>query len=268
MRAFDVVYLRFLREIVLPNINDPNGILFQTRPTFRCHIAGGGAPTGRLHCDAEYGHQSAEINYWLPLTQATGTNSLYAESQPGKGDFSPFELQYGECQRFWGARCMHYTEANDTDITRVSIDFRVVPRSEHVPDESRPDGLKWKRLGLTRPESGVEFVHAALSDALSKRTSNRPDFNATELQALGVEEGSLRFEHFVQSTDGWYFSPLGYRFEIGGFYGVMEADGKVRVPQDHDEFVPQPKCLGPGVSSATAAAAAEEEDEEVVLSLF
>jgi hypothetical protein len=71
----------------------------------------------------------------------------------------------------------------------------------------------------------------------------------------------------VQSTDGWYFSPLGYRFEIGGFYGVMEADGKVRVPQDHDEFVPQPKCLGPGVSSATAAAAAEE-DEEVVLSLF
>jgi hypothetical protein len=31
--------------------------------------------------------------------------------------------------RFNGNRCRHYTEANSTDSTRVSFDFRVIPRS-------------------------------------------------------------------------------------------------------------------------------------------
>ena len=51
---------------------------------------------------------------------------------PGAADFAPFELDYGQVMRFWGAQCMHYTQANETDITRVSFDFRVAPRSCHV----------------------------------------------------------------------------------------------------------------------------------------
>ena len=31
--------------------------------------------------------------------------------------------------RFWGAQCMHHTRPNETERTRVSVDFRVVPRS-------------------------------------------------------------------------------------------------------------------------------------------
>lgn len=117
---FNAVYLRFLREVVLPHIGDPQGMLFQRGPTFRCHVAGGGAPTGRRHCDADYGHQPAEINFWLPLTRVHESNGLYAESAPGVGDFAPFALVYGECQRFWGAMCTHYTLANETDYTRAS----------------------------------------------------------------------------------------------------------------------------------------------------
>jgi hypothetical protein len=64
----------------------------------------------------------------VPLTTAAGTNSLYAESSPGRGDFTPFALGYGTIQRFWGAACAHHTVANETS-TRVSFDFRVVPRS-------------------------------------------------------------------------------------------------------------------------------------------
>ena len=130
--AFDAAYVDFVRDVVLPNLADPRGILFQRRPTFRCHLAGGGVPTGRPHCDSEYGHQHGELNFWLPLTRASGSNSLYAESAPGLADFASFELEYGECQRFWGARCLHFTKANETSRTRVSFDFRVVPRSCHV----------------------------------------------------------------------------------------------------------------------------------------
>ncbi len=126
---FKEVYHSFLRDVVLKDIGDPRGILFQRDPTFRCHVTGGGAPTGRQHCDSEYGHQTTELNYWLPLTRVSGSNSLYAESAPGAGDFAPFEARYGEVVRFWGASCEHYTTANESGRTRVSLDFRVVPRS-------------------------------------------------------------------------------------------------------------------------------------------
>jgi len=38
----------------------------QRIPTFRCHLSGTGA-MGLVHCDADYGHQPSEINFWLPL---------------------------------------------------------------------------------------------------------------------------------------------------------------------------------------------------------
>jgi hypothetical protein len=132
--AFDAVFLQFVRDVVLPDVGDPKGILFQRAPTFRCHVAGGTEPTGKVHRDIQYGHSSWEINYWLPLTRTKGSNSLYCESSPGLGDYEPFELQYGECQRFWGSQCTHHTLANETEATRVSIDFRVAPRSCHRGD--------------------------------------------------------------------------------------------------------------------------------------
>ena len=39
-------------------------------------------------------------------------------------------------QLFWGAQCVHYTQANETDVTRVSIDFRIAPRSIFLDAES------------------------------------------------------------------------------------------------------------------------------------
>ena len=45
--------------------------------------------------------------------------------------------------RFYGNQCVHYTLANETDTTRVSLDFRVVPSPVFDPDppNSRgPDG--------------------------------------------------------------------------------------------------------------------------------
>ena len=54
--AFNAAYLEFLRAVVVPHIGDPRGILFQRRPTFRCHVAHSGEATGVPHRDADYGH--------------------------------------------------------------------------------------------------------------------------------------------------------------------------------------------------------------------
>jgi hypothetical protein len=39
----------------------------------------------------------AEVNFWVPLTRVFGTNTLFVESAPGRGDFRPVELGYGAC---------------------------------------------------------------------------------------------------------------------------------------------------------------------------
>ena len=103
------------------------------------------------HCDSFYGHQPGQINFWLPLTRSFGSNSLYSESEPGKRDFHSFDCNLNllnnnqsannegkmtmidtgnnvtEMMRFYGNECVHFTEANRTEITRVSLDFRIVP---------------------------------------------------------------------------------------------------------------------------------------------
>ena len=56
----------------------------------------------------------------------------------------------GQCVLFWGNQCLHYTLPNDTDTTRVSIDFRVVPKSYYqtvYKDCLRLDGQpRWSQL--------------------------------------------------------------------------------------------------------------------------
>jgi hypothetical protein len=84
------------------------------------------------HCDADYHHQQNEINFWLPLTRSFGNNTLWSESAPGRQDFHPFELEVGEMMQFWGNQCTHYTVPNDTDHTRITVDFRVIPLPQYA----------------------------------------------------------------------------------------------------------------------------------------
>ena len=63
------------------------------------------------HIDAMYGHQPSQVNFWLPLHEAdgsvNGTNSLFSESFPGRGDFRSFDLNRGEAMHFYGNQCLH-----------------------------------------------------------------------------------------------------------------------------------------------------------------
>jgi hypothetical protein len=146
------VYRRFVKESVLPFLADETGeteFLVQREPSVRVHLpnntalgkrtgeaAGKDRPIG-MHCDADYNHPANEINFILTLTGQAGTNSFYVESAPGKGDFVPVELKYGELFRFYGNRCRHYNRVNQTGDTRISLDFRVIPGTVVHPAAAR-----------------------------------------------------------------------------------------------------------------------------------
>lgn len=124
------VYRQFMQEVIGPLCTrkaiSPN-VVYQSPPTTRV-VLPGGRPTISMHSDSDYvGHQSGEINFWLPLTNVWGSNSLWLESKPNLGDFEPIQLEYGEVLRFDGYECRHYTVPNETDVCRVSFDFRAIP---------------------------------------------------------------------------------------------------------------------------------------------
>jgi hypothetical protein len=132
------LYKRLVQECILPALKEETGegeFLVQREPSFRVHLPNNTA-LGRLpaddekiglHCDADYNHPEDEINFVLTITGQYATNSFYVESQPGKGDYFPILLNYGEIFRFYGNRCRHYNRVNKTGVTRISLDFRVIP---------------------------------------------------------------------------------------------------------------------------------------------
>eukprot|EP00040_Diaphanoeca_grandis_P003280 m.24485 g.24485 ORF g.24485 m.24485 type:complete len:290 (-) comp14619_c0_seq1:93-962(-) len=139
------LYRRFVTEVVGKTVREQlpqtatlyvqHQPVLRIAPPSRNHI-------GKRHCDADYGHQQGQLNFWLPLVPVDGANTLWCESTPGLGDFAPFVCGYGECVRFYGNACRHYTMPNTTNTTRVSLDFRVVPdvAFEPDPDVSRKGG--------------------------------------------------------------------------------------------------------------------------------
>ncbi|KAL7472852.1 hypothetical protein ACHAXS_013224 [Conticribra weissflogii] len=87
------------------------------------------------HCDMADGHSIGNISFHIPLTSSFGTNALYVESRPGREDWHPLMSKSGPGLgfQFDGARCLHFTLNNDTNVTRVSLDFRIaITRASHV----------------------------------------------------------------------------------------------------------------------------------------
>lgn len=118
--------------------------LYQKIPTFRVHLPGNVA-TGGFHRDADYNHDEAELNYLVPLTSMYGTNSVWLESAVGKRDFHPVRMSVGEVLKFHGACLEHGSVSNDTGRTRVSFDFRVLPKTAY------------RETGKRTINKGVEF---------------------------------------------------------------------------------------------------------------
>ena len=170
-------YLGFLREVVMPRFPDARGLLYQREPNLRCHLPGTGRQLVLRHCDADYHHQPNEINIWVPCTACYGTNALWVESAPGRADYHPIEMQVGEFLQFYGHQCDHFTFPNDTEHTRLSLDFRVVPCShflERYDSSHHPNG---------RPRFGQDAFFALLEPTSSAIPSSAHPLDAGEAAA-------------------------------------------------------------------------------------
>jgi len=107
------------------------------------------------HADVAYGHHPMSTNFYVLLTDLAALESsaaLFLESQPGLEDWHPIlgcydrdggddidnspvisgddrntTLHNNAITHFAGAVCAHWTTENNTDMTRVSLDFRLLP---------------------------------------------------------------------------------------------------------------------------------------------
>lgn len=139
---FAEVYVSFIKDIIAPRYNQE--LLYQKFPTFRVHQPENLGTFG-WHKDSDYNHNPREVNYYLPITRGYDTNTIWHESAPGREDFSPMTVEYGEVIEWDGANCKHGTKINGTDDTRISFDFRVLTLKhyhEFKPKDSMTRGSK------------------------------------------------------------------------------------------------------------------------------
>ena len=136
-KTFDFIYKKFLEDMIKPRYNEE--IVYQKIPTFRVHLPGN-VSVGEFHKDkhyrnVEWAEKVKETNYYLPLTKAYGTNTIWAESKEDLGDYKPFKTEYGECIEWNASNLSHGNKDNLTTKTRVSFDFRVIPKSRYMDSD-------------------------------------------------------------------------------------------------------------------------------------
>tara|TARA_R110000868_G_scaffold18531_8_gene81339 strand:+ start:2746 stop:3387 length:642 start_codon:yes stop_codon:yes gene_type:complete len=117
-------YKSFVKHLSAMHYPDKK-IIFQRRPTFRVH-APNNLAVAAWHKDKLYNHSPDEINVFLPMTDAFDTNTLWVESTEDKGDYSPMNAKYGEYVIWDGANLNHGNKKNETKVSRVSCDFRII----------------------------------------------------------------------------------------------------------------------------------------------
>lgn len=134
---FLTVFERFVDEVALPYFkkrllatgaiesDTPITFYYQHPPTMRLQPGPGWAKV-KPHNDAEYGHQNGELNFWVPLTDRMVTGvDLWSETTFRADDYHPVEAKIGQGISFHGSSCRHYVNANESNNTRVSLDFRI-----------------------------------------------------------------------------------------------------------------------------------------------
>lgn len=101
----------------------------QRTPTLRVSTPGRRSVL-EYHTDADYGHQPGEVNVWVPLTDAYGSNSIVVEGVAQT-------VHYGEVLVFDAVRLVHGAMTNRTDHTRLSFDFRLIRKRDYGANHRR-----------------------------------------------------------------------------------------------------------------------------------
>ena len=144
--GFISMYEEFILNVIKPLYNEQ--IVYQSIPTFRVaypnNIAVGEYHKDKWYRDADWAVEVDEDNFFLPFTDAFDTNTIWAESQEDKGDYSPMNCNYGEVIQWDGSNLTHGNKINTTGKARVSIDFRVMKYTNYKPSEQGSINTKTK----------------------------------------------------------------------------------------------------------------------------
>lgn len=140
------LYEEFIEEVVRPLYDEP--IIYQSIPTFRvCYpnnIAVGEFHKDKYYRNVEWAEQVKELNYFMPLTNAFDTNTIWVESEEDKGDYSPMNCNYGNIIQWDGSNLSHGNKVNTTNKCRISVDFRVIKESNYIESNHLTINTKMK----------------------------------------------------------------------------------------------------------------------------
>lgn len=141
-----ILWDRFCTEAVKEIFPEEQPLIIQALPNLRIHIPGAQA-VHRWHCDSDKDHRHplGEVNIILAITNMFETNSVWRESSPNKGDYVPFNLSAGDMVLWNGNTCIHGNKKNTTNQTRISLNFRVIPKLKY--QESQTNG--WSKKSVT-----------------------------------------------------------------------------------------------------------------------
>lgn len=114
------LFARFVEMEVAPRIDFKPWL--KIFPNFRIHEVNQ-EPTSPFHRDRDYLTERSSLKIWLPFTRVSKGGALYIESEEGKGDFRPYEMEYGSALLFDSLNLEHGCYFNDSGSTRVSMDF-------------------------------------------------------------------------------------------------------------------------------------------------
>jgi len=141
--AFYNVFNAFILGFIKPLFNED--ILYQKIPTFRVHQPDNFA-VAEFHRDRDYSHSKHEINFFLPLTKSEDSATIWVESEYGKADYSPMNADVGDIIMWDGANLNHGSKHNVTGKSRVSVDFRVLPKSKYEDNDKVSSSNKTKMV--------------------------------------------------------------------------------------------------------------------------
>lgn len=131
-KELEDAYHLFIKEEVSSIIKEE--LIYQYMPSFRVHLPNNKA-IHKWHYDSDldHFHPEWEINFQVALTDMYDTQATWVELVPGLKKYLPMEMTYGEFYIFNGNKCIHGNKENISGKTRVSFDFRILPKRKYNP---------------------------------------------------------------------------------------------------------------------------------------
>ena len=129
-KEFIDIYESFIKNEIVKLFDEP--FAYQYLPSYRVQIPNEKAiHKWHFDSDEDHKHPDGEINFCLAITKMKDTTAIWSETSPGKKDFFPMEIDYGQYFNFNGNKCTHGNKINTSNNVRISLDFRILPKSNY-----------------------------------------------------------------------------------------------------------------------------------------